>query len=84
MGEDGAMGEDGVLVEDGESVGDNVTVLPLQAANTKTNTREATKTADNRFGRPHQSINDQVFEWGLIALNQRFEEALTYRRVNST
>ena len=59
---DGVKGENGVLVEDGELVGDSVAVLPLQAANTETNTREATKTADNRLGRPHQSINGRVFE----------------------
>ena len=56
------MGEDGVFVEDGESVVDSVAVLPLQAANTETNIREATKTTDNRLGRPHQSINGRVFE----------------------
>ena len=64
-------------------VEDSVAVLPLQADNTEPNIREATKTADSRLRRPHESINRRAFEWSRIAPNQRFEEILTDRRINS-
>jgi hypothetical protein len=38
----------------GVLVGDNVAGLPLQAANTEANTREATKVAATRLGRPQE------------------------------